>query len=242
MNIEFHQIKVSGLVVDIVRKDIKNLHLGVYPPIGRVRVAAPLRVSDEAVRLAVISRLPWIKKQKTKFTNQARQTVREYVSGESHYFQGRRYRLNVIYQSGLPRVIVRNKSTIDLHVRDGSETVQRERVLLTWYRQELKQFIPALIAQWEPIIGVQVAEWQVKQMKTKWGTCNIEAKRIWINLELAKKSKQCLEYIVVHEMMHLLERHHNDHFIELMNKFMPQWRMYREELNGSALGHEDWSY
>ena len=242
MNIEFHQIKVSGLVVDIVRKDIKNLHLGVYPPIGRVRVAAPLRVSDEAVRLAVISRLPWIKKQKTKFTNQARQTVREYVSGESHYFQGRRYRLNVIYQSGLPRVIVRNKSTIDLHVRDGSETVQRERVLLTWYRQELKQFIPALIAQWEPIIGVQVAEWQVKQMKTKWGTCNIEAKRIWLNLELAKKSKQCLEYIVVHEMMHLLERHHNDHFIELMNKFMPQWRMYREELNGSALGHEDWSY
>ena len=242
MNIEFHQIKVSGLVVDIVRKDIKNLHLGVYPPIGRVRVAAPLRVSDEAVRLAVISRLPWIKKQKTKFTNQARQTVREYVSGESHYFQGRRYRLNVIYQRGLPRVIVRNKSTIDLHVRDGSETVQRERVLLTWYRQELKQFIPALIAQWEPIIGVQVAEWQVKQMKTKWGTCNIEAKRIWLNLELAKKSKQCLEYIVVHEMMHLLERHHNDHFIELMNKFMPQWRMYREELNGSALGHEDWSY
>ena len=242
MNIEFHQIKVSGLVVDIVRKDIKNLHLGVYPPIGRVRVAAPLRVSDEAVRLAVISRLPWIKKQKTKFTNQARQTVREYVSGESHYFQGRRYRLNVIYQSGLPRVVVRNKSTIDLHVRDGSETVQRERVLLTWYRQELKQFIPALIAQWEPIIGVQVAEWQVKQMKTKWGTCNIEAKRIWLNLELAKKSKQCLEYIVVHEMMHLLERHHNDHFIELMNKFMPQWRMYREELNGSALGYEDWSY
>ena len=242
MNIESHQIKVSGLVVDVVRKDIKNLHLGVYPPIGRVRVAAPLRVSDEAVRLAVISRLPWIKKQKTKFTNQARQTVREYVSGESHYFQGRRYRLNVIYQSGAPRVVVRNKSAIDLHVRDGSETVQRERVLLTWYRQELKQFIPALIAQWEPIIGVQVAEWQVKQMKTKWGTCNIEAKRIWLNLELAKKSKQCLEYIVVHEMMHLLERHHNDHFIELMNKFMPQWRMYREELNSSALGYEDWSY
>ena len=242
MNIESHQIKVSGLVVDVVRKDIKNLHLGVYPPIGRVRVAAPLRVSDEAVRLAVISRLPWIKKQKTKFTNQARQTLREYVSGESHYFQGRRYRLNVIYQNGTPRVDIRNKSAIDLYVREDSNRDQREKVLLMWYRQELKQFIPALIAQWEPIIGVQVAEWQVKQMKTKWGTCNIEAKRIWLNLELAKKSKQCLEYIVVHEMMHLLERHHNDHFIELMNKFMPQWRMYREELNSSALGYEDWSY
>lgn len=226
----------------MVRKDIKNLHLGVYPPMGRVRVAAPLRVSDEAVRLAVISRLPWIKKQKTKFTNQARQTAREYVSGESHYFQGRRYRLNVIYQSGTPRVEIRNKSSIDLFVREGSEKAQREKVLLTWYRQQLKELIPALILQWAPVIDVQVAEWHVKQMKTKWGTCNIEAKRIWLNLELAKKSKQCLEYIVVHEMVHLLERHHNDNFIELMNKFMPQWRLHREELNSSALGHEDWSY
>lgn len=242
MTTETHQIKVSGLVVDVVRKDIKNLHLGVYPPMGRVRVAAPLRVSDEAVRLAVISRLPWIKKQKTKFSNQARQTAREYVSGESHYFQGRRYRLNVIYHSGNPRVVIRNKSTIDLYVREGSERAQREKVLLTWYRQQLKELIPVLISQWEPVIGAQVAECHVKQMKTKWGTCNIEARRIWLNLELAKKSKQCLEYIVVHEMVHLLERHHNEHFIELMNEFMPQWRLYREELNSSALGHEDWSY
>lgn len=239
---ETHQIKISGLVVDVVRKDIKNLHLGVYPPMGRVRVAVPLRVSDEAVRLAVISRLSWIKRQKTKFTTQARQSMREYVSGESHYFQGRRYRLNVVYQNATPRVAIRNKSSIDLYVREGSEREQREKVLLTWYRQQLKELIPALIVQWEPIIGVQVAEWHVKQMKTKWGTCNIEAQRIWLNLELAKKSKQCLEYIVVHEMVHLLERHHNDHFIELMNKFMPQWRLHREVLNSSALGHEDWSY
>lgn len=239
---ETHQIKISGLVVDVVRKDIKNLHLGVYPPMGRVRVAVPLRVSDEAVRLAVISRLSWIKRQKTKFTTQARQSMREYVSGESHYFQGRRYRLNVIYQSGTPRVEIRNKSSIDLFVREGSEKAQREKVLLTWYRQQLKELIPALILQWAPVIDVQVAEWHVKQMKTKWGTCNIEAKRIWLNLELAKKSKQCLEYIVVHEMVHLLERHHNDNFIELMNQFMPQWRLHREELNSSALGHEDWSY
>lgn len=242
MTIESHQIKVSGLAVDVVRKDIKNLHLGVYPPMGRVRVAVPLRVSDEAVRLAVISRLSWIKRQKTKFTAQARQSMREYVSGESHYFQGRRYRLNVIYQSGTPHVAIRNKSSIDLYVREGSEREQREKVLLTWVRQQLKELIPTLIAQWEPIIGVQVAEWHVKQMKTKWGTCNIEAQRIWLNLELAKKSNQCLEYIVVHEMVHLLERHHNDHFIELMNKFMPQWRLHREELNSSALGHENWSY
>lgn len=233
---------MSGLTVDVVRKDIKNLHLAVYPPIGRVRVAAPLRVSDEAVRLAVISRLSWIKRQKSKFTNQARQSAREFVSGESHYFQGRRYRLNVIYQSGTSRVNIRNKSTIDLYVREGSDKEQRERVLLAWYRQHLKELIPSLIARWESIIGVQVADWRVKQMKTKWGTCNVEVQRIWLNLELAKKSTQCLEYIIVHEMVHLLERHHNDHFAELMSKFMPQWRLHREELNRSALGHEEWSY
>lgn len=242
MTTDTHQIKVSGLTVDVVRKDIKNLHLAVYPPAGRVRVAAPLRVNDEAVRLAVISRLAWIKRQRTKFTSQARQSEREYVSGESHYFQGNRYRLNVIYQAGVPRVAIRNKSTLDLTVREGSERAQRETVLLEWYRQHLKELVPELIAKWEPVIGVKVADWRVKQMKTKWGTCNIEAGRIWLNLELAKKSAQCLEYIIVHEMVHLLERHHNDHFAELMNRFMPQWRLHREELNRSALGHEEWGY
>ena len=233
---------MSGLTVDVVRKDIKNLHLAVYPPVGRVRVAAPLRVSDEAVRLAVISRLSWIKRQKSKFTNQARQSAREYMSGESHYFQGSRYRLNVIYHNGAGRVAIRNKSALDLYVREGSDREQRERVLLTWYRQQLKELIPQLITHWEPIVGVNVAEWQVKQMKTKWGTCNIDAQRIWLNLELVKKSHQCLEYIIVHEMVHLLERNHNDYFAELMTKFMPQWRLHREELNRSALGHEEWSY
>ncbi len=237
-----HQIKVSGLTVDVVRKDIKNLHLAVYPPMGRVRVAVPLRVNDEAVRLAVISRLAWIKRQKSKFSNQARQSEREYVSGESHYFQGRRYRLNVVYQSGASRVAIRNKSTIGLYVPEGSDKAYRERVMLLWYRQQLKAQIPSLIAQWESVLGVTVSDWRIKQMKTKWGTCNIEAQRIWLNLELAKKSPQCLEYIIVHEMVHLLERHHNDHFVELMNKFIPQWRLYREELNRSSLGHEEWSY
>lgn len=242
MTTDTHQIKVSGLTVDVVRKDIKNLHLAVYPPAGRVRVAAPLRVSDEAVRLAVVSRLGWIKRQKSKFTGQARQSEREYVSGESHYFQGQRYRLNVICQSGASRVVIRNKSAIDLYVRDGSDREQRERVMLAWYRQHLKELVPNLIERWEPVLGVQVADWRVKQMKTKWGTCNTKAGRIWLNLELAKKSAQCLEYIVVHEMVHLLERHHNDRFTELMSKYMPQWKLHREELNRSALGHEEWGY
>lgn len=242
MTTDTHQIKVSGLTVDVVRKDIKNLHLAVYPPLGRVRVAAPLLVSDEAVRLAVISKLSWIKKQKSKFTSQARQSAREYVSGESHYFQGSRYRLNVIVQSGASRVVIRNKSAIDLYVREGSDREQRERVMLAWYRQHLKELIPALLEKWQPVLDVRVADWRVKQMKTKWGTCNIAAARIWLNLELAKKPIQCLEYIVVHEMVHLLERHHNDRFVELMNQHLPLWKLHRQELNRSVLGHEEWDY
>ena len=242
MTTNAHQIKVGKLIVDVVRKDIKNLHLAVYPPLGRVRVAAPLRVNDEAVRLAVISRLSWINKQKSKLTNQARQSEREYLSGESHYFQGRRYRLNVIWQSGKPYAAIRNKSTIDLFVNRLSDKVQREEVMLKWYRQQLKDQIPPLLTHWEKVMGVHVSDWRLKKMKTKWGTCNIEANRIWLNLELAKKSSQCLEYIIVHEMTHLLERHHNDLFIRLMDKFMPQWRVYRDELNHSLLVHEVWSY
>ena len=215
MSTEKHQIIVNDLVVDVVRKDIKNLHLAVYPPTGRVRVAAPLRVNDEAVRLFTISRLAWIKRQQAKFENQERQSAREYVSGESHYYQGNRYLLNVIYSKASPAVVIRNNKTMDLIVRPDSDTSQRERVLTTWYRQRLKEEIAPLIAKWEAIIGVQVAQWGVKQMKTRWGTCNIEAARIWLNLELIKKPVHCLEYIIVHEMVHLLERHHNDRFIAL---------------------------
>lgn len=242
MSTESRQIRVSGLVVEVVRKKIKNLHLGVYPPNGRVRVAAPLHVSDEAVRLAIITRLAWIKKQQEKFGKQERQSEREFVSGESHYFLGRRYRLNVLYQKGRARIVVRNKSTIDLYVREGSNTSQRQRVFLKWYREQLKTMIPPFIEKWQIIIGEKVDDWGVKQMKTKWGTCTIKARRIWLNLELVKKPVQCLEYVIVHEMVHLLERHHNDRFAALMDSFMPQWRAHREELNRSSLKHETWDY
>jgi predicted metal-dependent hydrolase len=237
-----HQIEVDGLLVDVVRKNIKNLHLAVYPPNGRIRVAAPLRLDDEAVKLAVISRLGWIKRQQNKFKEQERQTAREYVSGESHYFQGARYRLNVILQDAPGKVIIRNRQFIDLYVRPTSTTEQRQRVMSAWYRIYLKETLPLLIAKWETILGVTVAEWGIKQMKTKWGTCNIEASRIWLNLELAKKSPRCLEYIVVHEMMHLLERLHNDRFRALMNQHLPQWELIRDELNREPLAHEDWGY
>lgn len=237
-----HQIVINNLVVDVVRKDIKNLHIAVYPPNGRVRVAVPLRVDDEAVRLAVISRLSWIKRQQKKFGEQERQSEREYVTGESHYFQGNRYLLKVIYRDETPKVLIRNITQIDLIVRPDSDVIQREKVLLEWYREQLKAVVSPLIEKWQEKIEVNVADWRVKRMKTKWGSCNIEDQRIWLNLELAKKPIRCVEYIVVHELVHLLERHHNDHFTAYMNKFLPSWRFLREELNREPLAHHNWDY
>lgn len=242
MSIERSQIMVNGLPVQIVRKAIKNLHLGVYPPHGRVRVAAPLRVSDDAVRLAVVGKLGWIKRQQARFEDQPRESRRELVSGESHYFLGRRYRLRVL--GGPKRVasVVLKKSAIELHVPAGTSVPQRERLLHRWYRQQLKAMIPPLVEKWQARLGVQLAEWGIKKMKTRWGTCNAEARRIWLNLELAKKPMQCLEYIVAHEMTHLIARHHNEHFVALMNKHLPQWRAQRAALNAAPLAHSNWSY
>jgi len=236
------QIEVSGIPVEVVRKDIKNLHLAVYPPNGRVRVAVPSHVTDETVRLAVISRLAWIRRQQSVLEKQERQSKRELITGESHFVQGRRYRLNVIEQDAPATVVIRNSKTLELRVRPGSNQQKRERVLQRWYRQLLKEQIPDLLAKWKPVVGVQVEHWGVKRMKTRWGTCNKEAQRIWLNLELAKKPPACLEYILVHEMVHLLERHHNDNFRAYMDEFLPQWRLHRDELNRAPLAHEGWEY
>src|SRR3989304_2572625 len=181
MNIESHRITVSGITVELVRKAIKNLHMGVYPPHGRVRVAAPLAVSDEAVKLAVISRLGWIKRQQAKFGAQPRQSQREMVNGESHYFLGRRYRLHVTEHNGAGKVLLRNKTIIDLYVRHGTDAEQREKVLRRWYRKQLKALVPPLLEKWQQTLGVQVDNWGIKKMKTKWGACNVEARRIWLN-------------------------------------------------------------
>ncbi|MEK7482798.1 MAG: SprT family zinc-dependent metalloprotease [Planctomycetota bacterium] len=237
-----HQITVRNIAIDIVRKDIKNLHLAVYPPIGRVRIATPLKIDDETVRLFAVSKLTWIKKQKMKFEEQERQTEREFISGESHYFKGIRYLLNVIHQKSSSQVKIRNKKYIDLYVRKDTNLDRRQRVITEWYRKQLKKQILPLIEKWQKRTGIKVRDWRVKQMKTKWGTCNKEAGRIWLNLELVKKPEHCLEYIIVHEMVHLLERHHNDKFTAYMNKFMPQWPSYKEELNRFILNHEKWDY
>jgi predicted metal-dependent hydrolase len=242
MSIETRSLKVGRLTVEVVRKDIKNLHLGVYPPHGRVRVATPLVVDDEAVRLAVIDKLGWIRRQRAKFAEQPRQSQREMVNGESHYSLGQRYRLRVHEHDAPPRVAVRGLSSLDLFVRPGSTADQREAVLLRWQREQLKVLIPEMLGKWGPILGVQAKHWGVKKVKTKWGSCNPDSGRVWFNLELAKKPVQCLEYIVVHELVHLLERRHNNRFTELVETHIPLWRQCRELLNSAPLGHEQWTY
>jgi hypothetical protein len=242
MSTEPHRITVGGLTVEVVRKNIKNLHLGVYPPNGRVRVAAPLVVSDEAVRLAVIGKLGWIKRQQAKFEAQPRQSQREMVNGESHYFLGQRYRLRVLAYTGPPRIRCSGADSLDLFVRPETTVEQRQRVLEDWYREQLRGRIPALLEQWQPVLGVAAAEWGIRKMKTRWGSCNIRARRVWFNLELAKKPARCLEYVVVHELVHLLERNHNTRFKALMEQHLPTWRACREELNRAPLGHDKWQY
>lgn len=233
-------ITVSGIDIDVVYKHIKNLHIAVYPPLGRVRVAAPERLDDDAIRLAVVQRLPWIKKQREQLRSAPRQSEREMVAGESHYVWGQRYRLKLVNGPGQIRIdISGNKLT--MIARADSTADKRRDAMEEWHRAALKHAIPDLIAKWEPIIGRSVAKWTVRRMKTKWGSCNRESAHIWFNLELAKKNPNCLEYIVVHEMTHLLERNHTERFTELMDGFLPDWRARREDLNGAPLRDETWS-
>ena len=236
------RINIRGIEVQVIRKEIKNLHLSVHPPEGRVRISAPLHMSDDALRLAVITKLKWIKKQQEHFTEQPRQSPREAVTGESHYFYGRRYRLEVIYEYGRHRVVIKNNKTLQLFVNPGTTRENRMRVINEWYREELKAFIPALLDKWQDRIGVTASAWGVKKMKTRWGSCSIRQKRIWLNLELAKKPPECLEYVLVHELVHLLERRHNERFRTFMDKFLPSWQNSRDILKREPLAHEDWLY
>jgi len=233
---------VSGLRVSVVRKPIKNLHLGVYPPDGRVRVAVPLTVSDAAVRVAVIGKLRWIRKQRDAFEQQPREGERQMVSGESHYYMGRRYRLALVESGSKSEVVLRNRSTIALYTRGELTAEQRERVLQRWYRERLNELVPPLLDKWQAALGVKVDDWGIKKMKTKWGSCNTRARRVWLNLELAKKPPECLEYLVAHELAHLLVRHHDERFNKLMDRHLPRWREIRKTLNAAPLGSDRWEY
>lgn len=235
-------LQVGNIEALVVRKPIKNLHLAVLPPMGKVRVSAPLAMKDDAIRTLLATRLGWIKRQQEKFRTQERQTSRDYVSGESHYYWGKRYRLDVIYDEKPAGVAVNGKEKIYLSVRPGSDRNKREQIMLDWYRKELRNVACGLIEQWQKSIGVPLKEWGIKRMKTRWGTCNQKVGRIWLNLELVKKPVHCLEFIIVHEITHLIERSHNDRFKALLDRSMPQWRHYKEELNCSILSHESWNY
>ncbi|WP_335337184.1 SprT family zinc-dependent metalloprotease [Sedimenticola thiotaurini] len=234
-------IEIGSIPMQLNRKAIKHLHISVLPPDGRVRISAPKSMSDTAIRMAVISRIPWIKRQQRDFAKQPRQSAREMVSGECHYLWGRRYRLDVIERTG-KHEIKTAPGRLRLYVRPGASVQNRELVLNEFYRQQLKDRIPELFNHWQTKIGVNAAEWGVKSMKTKWGSCNAQAKRIWLNLELAKKPPECLEYILVHELVHLLERRHNERFKASMDRFLPDWRERRDLLNRMPLAYTHWAY
>ncbi|MGI8538416.1 MAG: M48 family metallopeptidase [Rubrobacteraceae bacterium] len=240
MNISRGEIEVGGIPVEVVRKKIKNLHISVYPPDGRVKVSAPERFGEESVRLAVASKLTWIRRKQKAFAEQPRQSPREMVSGESHYFLGRRHLLRVVEEDAPNRVEIKGNREMTLRVRPGMGREKREKVLDEWYRRHMKGVVPELIRKWEPAIGVEVVEWGVKKMKTRWGSCNVRDRRVWLNLELAKKAPRLLEYVVVHEMVHILERRHDERFRSFMDEFMPGWRGLRDELNGTHLSHGEW--
>ena len=198
-------------------------------------------MTKDAVRLAVVDKLAWIKRQRASFKAQPRQTARKYVTGETHYFFGQRYRLRVLEHEAPSQVTLLNDSTMELATRPGSTIEQREKTFQNWHRAELKLQAEPLIEKWKPVVSVELDDWGVKRMKTKWGSCSIEARRIWLNLELAKKPIECLEYIVVHELNHLLVRHHNDQFVANMDRFLPSWRTTRDLLNATPLADESWA-
>ncbi|RBA31233.1 metal-dependent hydrolase [Dietzia maris] len=232
-------LTIRGIDIDVIYKDIKNLHIGVYPPLGRVRVAAPNRLDDDQVRLAVIQRLPWIKRQRDKLRSAERQSEREMVTGESHYVWGVRRRLKVVERPGRAHFEIDGERLI-LYVPANTSPDMRRDYLDKWYRAQLRQEIPVLIAKWERRLNVIVPKWSIRRMKTKWGSCNRETRHIWFNAELGKKHPECLEYIVVHEMMHYFERSHGERFTSLMDQYLPDWRIRREQLNAAPLSVEDW--
>jgi predicted metal-dependent hydrolase len=239
MTTEARTLTVGGMPVALVRKQIKNLHLGVYPPDGHVRVAVPVAMSEAAVRVAVVQRLQWIRRQKAAFEGQAREAAREMVSGESHYFMGRRFRLQVEEREGPPRVIVHGGALV-LAVDGARDTAYRLEAVRRWYRERLREILVPLIQKWARRLKVTPSGWRIQRMKTRWGSCNPKNQRLLFNLELAKKSHECIEYVVVHELAHLLGRRHDDRFRSLLDQHLPKWEAARRALNASLLADEHW--
>lgn len=226
--------------VDVILKDIKNIHLSVHPPTGRVRISAPLRMSLDTIRVFAISKLDWIKRHQSTLRAQQRESPREYLDRESHYVWGKRYLLKVIECHEPPSVELKHTQML-LRVRPGAEDGKKHAVIEEWYREQIKQSLPPLFAKWEPVLAVSVERFFVQRMRTKWGSCNPRTRSIRLNTDLAKRPPEFLEYIVVHEMAHLMERRHNERFRRLMDRCLSNWRLLRQALNDVPLSHTDWT-
>ncbi len=235
------QITLGDLAVDVVLKGIKNIHLSVHPPTGRVTISAPMRMSLDTIRVFAISKLGWIRQQQRKLQDQDRETPREYLDRESHYVWGKRYLLRVIERDRPPSVELKH-SRMHLSVRPGTDEAKRQTIVEEWYREQVKRAVPPVIAKWETVLGVKVERWFVQRMKTKWGSCNHRTRTIRLNTDLGKKPRECLDYLIVHELVHLLEPTHNARFVALMDRYLPKWRSCRAALNRLPLRHEAWDY
>ena len=236
-----HQRTLGGVSVDVQFKRIKNVHLSVYPPTGRVRIAAPERMKLDAIRLFAISKLGWIKQQQKKIQGQEREMPREYIERESHYVWGKRYLLQIVETDQAPSIEMTHRRIV-LRIRPGTGEARRSALIEAWYRGQMKKVVPSLISKWELVIGVKTARFFVQKMRTKWGSCNARGRSIRLNTDLAKKPRECLEYIVVHELVHLLEPTHNARFVSLMNRFVPNWKFLRQVLNRLPVKAEHWTY
>lgn len=235
------RLELGSLTVEVAFKDIKNVHLSVHPPAGRVTISAPRRTKLDTLRVFAISKLGWIKRQQQKIRSQDREPEREYLDRETHYVWGRRCLLSVAERDEPPSVALRH-STFHLTVRPGTDAAKRHDLVDAWYRIQIRQVLPALIEKWQAILGVEPAGYYVQRMRTRWGSCNPTARTIRLNTDLAKKPQECLEYIVVHELVHLLEPSHNARFVALMDKYMPRWQDHRAALNRLPVRHEEWGY
>lgn len=234
-------LKLGSIVADLVRKDIKNVHLSVYPPSGRVRISAPVRMNVDTVRAFAVSKLGWIKAQQRQIVSQEREAPREYLERESHYVWGKRYLLQIIEREDSPQIELRARRLV-MGIRPGMTMERRQEILDAWYRAQLRDAAMPLIAKWEPRLAVRVDRLFIQRMKTKWGNCSRGARSIRLNTELAKKPRECLEYLVIHEMVHLLEPNHGKGFVDRMERAMPTWRQHRRMLNQLPVRHEDWLY
>lgn len=235
------QIQLGEMDVAVVRKDIKNVHLSVHPPTGRVTIAAPAHMAMDTIRVFAITKLAWIRKQQTKLLEQEREAPREFLDRESHYVWGKRYMLKVIENDQAPSIELKHSKML-LHVRPGTSQPKCQVIVDEWYRLQLRLAAMPVIAKWEIRLGVKAERLFIQRMKTKWGSCNHHARTIRLNTDLAKKPAECLEYLVVHELVHLLEPTHNAHFVELMDQLMPKWRAQQDTLNRLPVRHEHWSY